>query len=371
MASVTVAFDLGGQRKSSQFVVYASRTMLPPTLEVGTLVREQLSGTCVAELGPSAGTADEAAVLLMKQLYCGLGCIASPPMGATLNGWGPNWLLVCSPDRTCLWILCTSPRLPLLSDAPPGPVPAATTLPLPPSSSAPPSAPAAEVSLSFQASQLAGVDAHSKPYVGPSVPADVRGKRNFLFKDFPPELCEQLHMDEVAMHSVSAAWMAERICSVILALVGPGATITDGTACVGGDTIRFAQKFSRVNAVELSEQRAHMLYHNVKVCGVAAKVYVYNADYVRACTSLVQDVVFMDPPWGGPQYLTQKSLDMFLGPTPLADVCKRVWPFTKCIVLKLPMNFNQDGFRAALPRDMQVVVHDIGKALLLVVQRPR
>lgn len=48
--------------------------------------------------------------------------------------------------------------------------------------------------------------------------------------------------------------------------------ITDGTACVGGDTIRFARKFARVNAVELSEQRAKMLFNNVNVADVASKV---------------------------------------------------------------------------------------------------
>ena len=100
--------------------------------------------------------------------------------------------------------------------------------------------------------------------------------------------------------------------------------ITDGTACVGGDTIRFAKTFAHVNAVELSVQRANMLYHNVKVTGVASKVFVYNADYVAVGPCMQQDVIFMDPPWGGPEYLKAAALDMFLGPTPLIEVCRSV-----------------------------------------------
>ncbi len=52
------------------------------------------------------------------------------------------------------------------------------------------------------------------------------------------------------------------------------------------------------------------------------QVFVYNADYVKVGPSLWQDIVFMDPPWGGPEYKTAKSLDMFLGPTPLVQVCR-------------------------------------------------
>ena len=59
-------------------------------------------------------------------------------------------------------------------------------------------------------------------------------------------------------------------------------------------------------------------------------VRVHNADYVSICRTLKQDVVFMDPPWGGPAYKdTAALLDLYLGPHRLADVCKSVVPVVR------------------------------------------
>jgi hypothetical protein len=54
-------------------------------------------------------------------------------------------------------------------------------------------------------------------------------------------LREDIHVDEVALYSVSPSWMADRISKLVLELAGPDAVITDGTACVGGNVISFAR----------------------------------------------------------------------------------------------------------------------------------
>ena len=64
----------------------------------------------------------------------------------------------------------------------------------------------------------------------------------------------------------------------------PWVCITDGSACVGGNTIALAQRraVKRVRAIELDPSRAAMLQHNAKVVGVAQRVDVY-VNFVRLC----------------------------------------------------------------------------------------
>ncbi len=52
---------------------------------------------------------------------------------------------------------------------------------------------------------------------------------------------EDIHVDEVALYSVSPFWMADKISKLMLAMAGPDAVVTDGTACVGGNVINFAR----------------------------------------------------------------------------------------------------------------------------------
>jgi len=134
--------------------------------------------------------------------------------------------------------------------------------------------------------------------------------------------------------------------------------VTDATACVGGNTLSFARRFSHVNAVELSAQRARMLQANVDLVGVHDAVTVMNADYITIMRSLTQDAVFMDPPWGGPDYLKVASLDMFLGPYDVADIIVALTaaipnaaparPYTRYVMLKTPINYNVAGLKARL-----------------------
>ena len=58
---------------------------------------------------------------------------------------------------------------------------------------------------------------------------------------------------------------------------------------------------------------------------------------------LKQDCVFFDPPWGGPGYKNNKSLDLFLGERNVVDVIIELFENNKVkyVVLKAPTNFNE------------------------------
>ncbi|KAJ0392893.1 hypothetical protein P43SY_000993 [Pythium insidiosum] len=59
-----------------------------------------------------------------------------------------------------------------------------------------------------------------------------------------------------------------------------------------------------------------------------------------------QDVVFIDPPWGGPEYKELDQVDLFLGEQPLFAVCEKLRGHAQFVVLKVPMNFDDKKFAA-------------------------
>jgi len=120
-------------------------------------------------------------------------------------------------------------------------------------------------------------------------------------------------------------------------------TIVDATACNGGDTLNFAMNFKRVRSIEINPVNFDALEHNVK------KVYKFtNVDLVNGDCTKVQlgktDVLYLDPPWGGPGYREQPGLiDL-----KLSDISVDIWlsnllkedDAPKHIFIKLPFNYD-------------------------------
>ena len=82
-------------------------------------------------------------------------------------------------------------------------------------------------------------------------------------------------------------------------------------------------RFSKVNAVEA---RARMLKHNVSViegkkeASPPAATSVTSGSYLYLLRELHQDLVFLDPPWGGPEYKDVERVPLYLGNRHLADI---------------------------------------------------
>jgi hypothetical protein len=244
----------------------------------------------------------------------------------------------------------------------------------------------ASAQLSFQASRAAGDDLGSRAYIpevsshGANIPATVASKRDYLFSVLiPKDRLWRVQCDEVSLYSVTEGRAAERMTNLIieelrhLGCVKNDLVITDATACVGGNSLSFARSDAvvRVNAVELSHQRASMLEHNFSLLmpQASSKGKVYCGDFCALAGisegndkvssvplgSGQQDCVFMDPPWGGPEYKSAANLDMFLGPIDVADVVVsllRSGPdklaCSKLVAIKAPLNYNVAGLRHKL-----------------------
>lgn len=127
--------------------------------------------------------------------------------------------------------------------------------------------------------------------------------------------------------------------------------ITDATSCVGGNTLSFAKLFKSVNSVEIDSKRYDQLVNNCKVCKVN-NVICFNQDYVKIFDSLNQDVVFLDPPWGGKEYKNKKQIRLELSGVSLEMLCDKIFEKTKTklVALKLPFNYDMEFFISSLQK---------------------
>ena len=120
-------------------------------------------------------------------------------------------------------------------------------------------------------------------------------------------------------------------------------TITDATANAGGNTINFALNNLNVNSIELSINEYYRLKNNIDLYKNFTKnVKVLNAD----CLDLIynkkiyQDIIYFDPPWGGPSYKNYKNLGLSLDDKDIVDHIDNLLENKYCslIVLKGPYN---------------------------------
>lgn len=179
--------------------------------------------------------------------------------------------------------------------------------------------------------------------------------RDILAIRFPhlsPEVRRRLRLDEEARFSVTEQPLANHLSRLLLAWFSDDRTaagplvITDGCAGGGGNTLSFAEHFAGgVHAVEVHPGRAADLAHNVAaVFGEGAPVKCYRADYIASglWRELRQDIVFMDPPWGGPTYWKEAAVQLSLSGHPIGAVVRdlHLARAARLTVLKVPLNFD-------------------------------
>jgi predicted RNA methylase len=157
----------------------------------------------------------------------------------------------------------------------------------------------------------------------------------------------RLKITSEGSYSITRRRDADRIMNILNALFKNTAelTITDATACIGGDTLNFALHFRHVHSIEIKDENFEALTNNVEVYrfnnvtlhrGDCLKIFNWNTD-----------ILYIDPPWGGKDYRQHKNMDLFLSEvrldTWLEEVLKRK-NRPNYIILKLPFNYNFNRF---------------------------
>ena len=65
-----------------------------------------------------------------------------------------------------------------------------------------------------------------------------------------------------------------------------------------------------VIAIDISEEKVRCARHNAGIYGVEDRIEFIVGDYLTLAPTLKADVVFLSPPWGGPNYLQADVFDI-------------------------------------------------------------
>ena len=184
---------------------------------------------------------------------------------------------------------------------------------------------------------------------------------------FPDMQNKHILMDDVSKYSITLPDKAEIISEIIkknYQLAFPlenldEITITDAMACIGGNTLSFSLYFKNVIANEINTTRFQYLVHNMKQYE-RTNISFYNDNYLNLIKKLKQNIVFIDPPWGGPIYKSQYKMDIMIQKdldkdkedpkieeVKLDELIDDIFlnEETKMIIYKVPTNHNIDNFK--------------------------
>jgi hypothetical protein len=154
-----------------------------------------------------------------------------------------------------------------------------------------------------------------------------------------------IQIDEVGWFSVTpeqiAIHLAERCaCDVIV----------DAFCGVGGNAIQFAFTCKHVIAIDIDPGRLALAAHNAAVYGVADKIEFILADFFTIAPMLRADVVFLSPPWGGPEYISEQFYSLRSMQPDGVDIFAAARLISPNIAYLLPRN-SELGQLAALDPD--------------------
>lgn len=146
---------------------------------------------------------------------------------------------------------------------------------------------------------------------------------------------DNLVVPESILNIYTTKQQAQQINRIIKTYSEPDWVITDATACIGGNSYYFIRDFKCVNLVEKDPQLFNLLKKNTNF-----QLNTYNCSYNWVKFILRQDIVFFDPPWGGPEYKSKKQINLYLDNIDILDIVNEIYSYTKLIALKVPNNFD-------------------------------
>ncbi|KAI9439491.1 RNA cap guanine-N2 methyltransferase-domain-containing protein [Lactarius psammicola] len=174
-------------------------------------------------------------------------------------------------------------------------------------------------------------------------------------------------LDEEGWYSVTpeaiATQIAERCrCDVVL----------DAFCGVGGNAIAFARTCERVIALDTSPTRLALARHNAALHGLAARIEFVLADFRTFAARIPNpaplspsalphpgasspparkiDVVFLSPPWGGPEYLSAPEYHLAsTQPEPASELFRLARLLTPNVAFYVPRNTVLAEIAALLP----------------------
>ncbi|KAM9789924.1 trimethylguanosine synthase [Neosynchiropus ocellatus] len=154
---------------------------------------------------------------------------------------------------------------------------------------------------------------------------------------------EGIKLDREGWFSVTPERIAEHIAVRVNSTFSETELVIDAFCGVGGNAIQFALTGKQVLAIDIDPLRLELAHHNATIYGVADRIEFVQGDFLQLAPHLRGDVVFLSPPWGGPNYLTAEVFDIgtMMEPSgyPIFELARKV---SENIVFFLPRNADMD-----------------------------
>ena len=183
-----------------------------------------------------------------------------------------------------------------------------------------------------------------KKFVPEIEPQIIDFDKELFSKFFPKDKnvkFEDLKLSNIGAYSITDPDTAQMISDIIKKYSDKkNIVITDANANMGGNSINFAQNFDKVNSVEIIKKHCEILENNLRTYNLLDKVNIVCQDYLDVMMGLKQDVVFFDPPWGGPDYKKIRNLNLKLDDVNIIDIINEIKTVSNMVVLRVPFNFD-------------------------------
>jgi predicted RNA methylase len=161
-------------------------------------------------------------------------------------------------------------------------------------------------------------------------------------------ILRKFKLNEEGRFSITRPYESEQITKHIIKFINneidfENCVLTDATACVGGDLVNFSNRVRHVNGVEINPENFSLLVENCSTFD-CKNVTLMNADYLTIYNKIKQDIIYIDPVWGGVEYKLKNSIQLYVGDVALCDLVNtiRAEGISKYIFVKVPTNICLD-----------------------------
>lgn len=187
-------------------------------------------------------------------------------------------------------------------------------------------------------------------------------------------------------YSTLLPYQIPQVRKILFAIMPTARRILDGTVHIGGDALNFAEMYpeAALTVLDNDERAITQLHKNLETysdprrfevrcqCSVEyledlafeRKKVLASGDSRGAPGATPHfDLIYLDPPWGGPSYCDEKVIFLFLSRRPIVEVVNLILEanLASHIILKIPRNFAYPDFKDRV----------LGKTRLYYIQKPQ
>src|SRR5579872_2009402 len=176
-------------------------------------------------------------------------------------------------------------------------------------------------------------------------------------------------------YSISRPFIGNEIIRIMQDILSKDAmlkyTITDVCGGNGGDSINFCTYYKFTNIIESNPLHCKVIKHNLKVYELD-NYQMYCNLYDEVYDKIIQDVIYIDPPWGGPKIKNMTTVNIKLGSINIHQLVNHLattFPTLLYIILKLPPNFDLIQYNRYIDKKIKVSVYNIYDSIMLIVNQ--